>query len=138
MRCDNDATMRRSIAATGLTLIAALFAPAVAEEAPPRYVTPDPKTQMVYGADEVSALSSETRSGRRTHRDRPHTRRGHQGMDDRRSQHAERAGQGAPSRPKRPTAPNNALNLALVILIPAALGAIGGFALGARTLNTAS
>ena len=71
--------------------------------------------------------------------ERRHTKRRHKGTHSR-SRHDKHspAGGGNAKGSERPSGPNNVLNLALVLLIPGALGAIGGRALRAKALSTAS
>ena len=130
-------TMRRVIAASALTLIGTLFAPGVAEEAPSRYLTDPNPGNVVHGVDEIAAPSHERPGNRGVDHDRPNPKRGHEGMNDQRRHHERSPGHGGRRRPKR-SQPNDALNLALVFLIPAAVGAIGGLALRARTVSTTS
>ncbi|MDQ4144955.1 MAG: copper resistance protein CopC [Actinomycetota bacterium] len=84
---------------------------------------------------------------KKAHRDGRH--RDHKDKKSRHGQHGKRGkhggghskdeeGGGPTAGPNRPSRPNDVLNLALVLLIPALVGAVGGRALRARTPASAS
>ena len=148
-------TMRRLMGAAVLMLISSLALPAAAETGSPERTSSDPKAgKTVHHVDEISetfsgihalvaraypqvrgrGINDEHASGGRhsDHQGRQAKRR-HGGEHDRHRDHEksrDAAGQGS--------RPNNVLNLILVLLIPAAVGAIGGRVLRARTLSPAS
>ena len=78
-----------------------------------------------------------SRGERHPDHDRAHSNRKHEEKGGRHRGH-DRDSRAAGPTPSGRSRPNNVLNLALVLLIPAALGALGGRALRARALSTAS
>ena len=132
-----DGTMplvMRKLPAIALIALLAATIPAMAEPGPPRRESsPLQHGDTVKDAGEIS-LAASRRDREKGHEEKGHKKGGHSEHDD----HDPGRERGRrPSSGPQPDRSNNALDLLLVLGLPALIGALGGRALRARTLGPA-